>query len=279
MKDNKLKTRNTDYKGTKRPVTKSNLGKNIVGDTNSDKKNLPDTIRLNRYISNSGICSRRDADELITKGLISVNGKIVTELGTQVNLDDDIRYQGKKLNPERKVYILINKPKNVVTTASDPQGRPTVLDLVKDACNERVYPVGRLDMQTTGVLLITNDGELSKKLTHPSSNISKIYHVFTDKPVTQNHLSQIAGGIELEDGLITPDAVSYADNTDKTQIGIEIHSGKNRIVRRIFEHLGYDVVKLDRVYFAGLTKKGLQRGKWRFLNEQEIKFIKAGMLK
>lgn len=243
------------------------------------EKKAREAMRLNRYISNAGICSRREADSLIAKGLISVNGKIVTELGVQVNLSDDVRYQGKRLNPETKVYILLNKPKDVVTTAADPQGRLTVLDLVSDACDERVYPVGRLDRQTTGVLLLTNDGELAKKLTHPSSQQRKIYHVFTDKPVEQSHLSLIAAGIELEDGLIAADAISYADAKDKTQVGIEIHSGRNRIVRRIFEHLGYKIIKLDRVYFAGLTKKGLARGRWRFLNDQEVTFLKAGILK
>ena len=243
------------------------------------EKKARETMRLNRYISNAGICSRREADSLIAKGLISVNGKVVTELGVQVNLSDDVRYQGKRLNPETKVYILLNKPKDVVTTAADPQGRLTVLDLVSDACDERVYPVGRLDRQTTGVLLLTNDGELAKKLTHPSSQQRKIYHVFTDKPVEQSHLSLIAAGIELEDGLIAADVISYADAKDKTQVGIEIHSGRNRIVRRIFEHLGYKIIKLDRVYFAGLTKKGLARGRWRFLNDQEVTFLKAGILK
>lgn len=273
-----------DRKGTKRPASKE---KSRVDQKQVREIQVPDTLekktretmRLNRYISNAGICSRRDADQLITKGLITVNGKVVTELGTQVLFNDDVRYDGKKLNPENKVYILLNKPKDVVTTASDPQGRITVMDIVAKACSERVYPVGRLDKATTGVLLLTNDGDLSKKLTHPSSQCRKIYHVFTDKPVTQNHITQIAAGIELEDGIIIPDAVSYADSKDKTQVGIEIHSGKNRIVRRIFEHLGYRIEKLDRVYFSGLTKKGIPRGKWRFLNPQEIKFLKAGIMK
>ncbi len=272
-----------DNRGTKRPVTKekkinkSNQEREIPVPKSLEKKSR-ETMRLNRYISNAGICSRREADELIAKGLITVNGKVVTELGIQVSIKDDVQYQGKKLNPENKVYILLNKPKDVVTTASDPQGRPTVLDIISGACAERVYSVGRLDRQTTGVLLLTNDGDLSKKLTHPSYNCPKIYHVYTDKPVTQTHLKQIADGIELEDGLIRADSISYADANDKTQVGIEIHSGKNRIVRRIFEHLGYKVVKLDRVYFSGLTKKGLPRGKWRFLTQQEVKLLKAGLL-
>lgn len=256
-----------------------NSKKSSIEVPKSLEKKARETMRLNRYISNAGICSRREADSLIAKGLITVNGKVVTELGIQVNFSDDVRYQGKRLNPETKVYILLNKPKDVVTTASDPQGRLTVLDLVSEACDERVYPVGRLDRQTTGVLLLTNDGELAKKLTHPSSEQRKIYHVFTDKPVEQSHLSLIAAGIELEDGLIAADAISYADPKDKTQVGIEIHSGRNRIVRRIFEHLGYNIIKLDRVYFAGLTKKGLARGRWRFLNDQEVTFLKAGILK
>ena len=240
---------------------------------------LPTTMRLNRYIANSGVCSRREADSLIAKGLVTVNGKVVTEMGTQVKRSDDIRYEGKKLNPEAKVYILINKPKDMVTTTSDPEGRRTVLDLVEEACVERVYPVGRLDRNTTGVLLLTNDGDLSKKLTHPSYEVKKIYHVFLDKPVTKQHMEDIRKGIDLEDGSIKPDVVSYADTKDHSQVGIEIHSGRNRIVRRIFEHLGYKVEKLDRVYFAGLTKKTISRGKWRFLTNDEVKFLKAGILK
>jgi len=236
-------------------------------------------MRLNRYIANSGVCSRRDADSLISKGLITVNGKVVKEMGTKIKRSDDVRYEGKKLNPEAKVYILINKPKDMVTTTSDPEGRRTVIDLVKDACDERIYPVGRLDRNTTGVLLITNDGDLSKKLTHPSSEVKKIYHVFLDRPISRQHMDDIRQGIELEDGSIKPDVVSYADTKDHSQIGIEIHSGRNRIVRRIFEHLGYKVEKLDRVYFAGLTKKAIPRGKWRFLTNDEVKFLKAGILK
>lgn len=238
-----------------------------------------ETIRLNRYIANSGVCSRREADKLIARGLVTVNGQVVTEMGQQVKRNDEVRFEGKKLNPEAKVYILINKPKDMVTTTSDPEGRRTVLDLIEEACEERVYPVGRLDRNTTGVLLMTNDGDLSKKLTHPSSEIRKIYHIFLNKPLEKEHLSLIKKGIELEDGIIQPDEVSYADPIDTTQVGIVIHSGRNRIVRRIFEHLGYTVEKLDRVYFAGLTKKNLPRGKWRFLSKDEIKYLKAGILK
>ncbi|MGQ1946899.1 pseudouridine synthase [Geofilum sp. OHC36d9] len=244
-----------------------------------DEDEIPDTIRLNRYISNSGVCSRRDADKLIAEGRVTVNGKVVTELGTKVKLKDDIHFNGKRLNPEAKVYILLNKPKDVVTTASDPEKRRTVLDLVADACDERIYPVGRLDRNTTGLLLLTNDGDLSKKLTHPSSEVRKIYHVYLNNPLTKNHLTDIRKGIELEDGLIEVDEVNYADAEDKCQVGVEIHSGKNRIVRRIFEHLGYRVEKLDRVYLSGLTKKNLPRGKWRYLSNDEVKFLKAGIMK
>lgn len=237
----------------------------------------PKSIRLNRYISNAGVCSRRDADKLILSGDVTVNGKVVKELGTQVLPKDNVCYKGKRLNPERKVYVLLNKPKNTVTTSSDPQGRLTVIDLVKSACDERIYPVGRLDRNTTGVLLLTNDGDLSKKLTHPSSKTKKIYHVVTEQPVNKEHIKQIAKGIELEDGFIKVDEINYVDN-DPTQVGIEVHSGKNRIVRRIFEHLGYNIEKLDRVYFAGLTKKNVAKGKWRFLTDKEVTFLKAGIL-
>ncbi len=261
---------------------KSNSKKKSGYKTFSNKNELEtktSAIRLNRFISNSGVCSRREADNLIEKGLISVNGKVVTELGTKVYQNDRVFYEGRQLHPEVKRYILINKPKDVVTTLSDPEQRKTVMDIIKGACDERVYPVGRLDRNTTGVLLLTNDGDLSKKLTHPSSNIKKIYHVFTDRPVSKAHLTEIAGGLNLEDGFIQADKVSYAHFTDRKQVGIELHSGRNRIVRRIFEHLGYKVVRLDRVWFAGLTKKHLPRGKWRFLSEKEITLLKAGMLK
>jgi 23S rRNA pseudouridine2605 synthase len=240
-------------------------------------KETQKTIRLNRYISNAGVCSRRDADKLILSGDISINGKVVKELGIQVSFNDDVTYKGKKLNPERKVYVLLNKPKNCVTTSHDPEGRMTVLDIVASACEERIYPVGRLDRQTTGVLLLTNDGDLSKKLTHPSSNIKKIYHLVTQKPVNIEHLKQIAQGITLDDGFIKVDEISYVDN-DTHQTGIEIHSGKNRIVRRIFEHFGYKIEKLDRVYFGGLTKRNISRGKWRYLTNNEVTFLKAGIL-
>jgi len=235
---------------------------------------LDEKIRLNRYLSNSGVCSRREADVFISTGCVTVNGKIVSELGTKVSLNDDVRFNGQPLMPERKVYLLLNKPKGYVTTTDDPQERKTVMDLIHDACPERIYPVGRLDRETTGLLLFTNDGDIAKKLTHPSHSKKKIYQVSLDKPLTKNDLLKIAKGIELEDGFIAADSINYIDEEDKREIGIEIHSGWNRVVRRIFEHLGYDVVKLDRVFFAGLTKKNLPRSKWRFLTQAEINQLK-----
>ena len=227
------------------------------------------TTRLNKYIANSGICSRRDADELIASGKIKVNGKVVTELGTKVSLADKVTYQGKALIPERPIYVLLNKPKDFITTTDDPQGRKTVMGLVKQAGSERIFPVGRLDRNTTGLLLLTNDGELAEKLAHPSNNIKKIYKVELDKRVTKDHLEQIANGLTLEDGPVQVDQVAIL-TTDHRVLGLEIHVGKNRIVRRIFEHLGYEVTKLDRVVYAGLDKKNLPRGKWRFLDEKEV---------
>ena len=233
-------------------------------------------IRLNKYLANAGICSRREADEFITAGVVSVNGVVVTELGTKVHRNDEVKFHDQPVNIERKVYLLLNKPKDCVTTADDPQERKTVMDYVKNACKERIYPVGRLDRNTTGVLLLTNDGEMASKLTHPKYQKKKIYHVYCDKNVAKADLDQIVQGITLEDGEIHADAISYASETDKSQVGIEIHSGKNRIVRRIFEHMGYKVIKLDRVYFAGLTKKGLRRGDWRFLTENEVNMLRMG---
>ena len=237
----------------------------------------PEEIRLNRYIAGSGLCSRREADEIIQNGFISVNGKLVKDLGTKVTPDDDVRYKGKKLSSEKKVYILMNKPAGYVTTVEDPHAEHTVIELVKDACPQRIYPVGRLDKDTTGILLLTNDGELTKRLTHPKYERKKIYHVFLDKPVTKADLSKLAEGIQLEGETISADAVAYADPDDKTQIGIELHSGQNRVIRRLFESLGYRVKKLDRVYFAGLTKKNLPRGKWRFLTQKELVMLKRGI--
>lgn len=233
-------------------------------------------IRLNKFLANAGICSRREADEFITAGVVSVNGVVVTELGTKVKRTDEIKFHDQPVNIERKVYVLLNKPKDCVTTSDDPQERKTVMDFVKGACKERIYPVGRLDRNTTGVLLLTNDGDLASKLTHPKYLKKKIYHVYCGKNVTKADLDQIVSGITLDDGEIHADAVSYASETDKSQVGIEIHSGKNRIVRRIFEALGYRVIKLDRVYFAGLTKKGLRRGDWRYLTEQEVNILRMG---
>ena len=233
-------------------------------------------IRLNKFLANAGICSRREADEFITAGVVSVNGEVVTELGTKIKRTDEVKFHDEPVSIERKTYILLNKPKDCVTTSDDPQERKTVMDFVKGACKERIYPVGRLDRNTTGVLLLTNDGDLASKLTHPKYLKKKIYHVYCDKNVTKADLDQIAAGVTLDDGEIHADAISYASETDKSQVGIEIHSGKNRIVRRIFESLGYKVVKLDRVYFAGLTKKGLRRGDWRYLTEQEVNFLRMG---
>ena len=236
-------------------------------------------IRLNKYMANSGLCSRREADEYIKNGLIKVNGKIVTKLGTKISSNDNVKFNGKLIKSEKKVYILLNKPKDFVTTVDDPHAKRTVIDIVRNACKERIYPVGRLDRNSTGVLLLTNDGELTKKLTHPKFNNKKIYHIFLNKPVTKADLLTITQGVTLKDGFIKVDGISYADNTDKKQVGVEIHSGKNRVLRRIFEHLGYKVLKLDRVYFAGLTKKGLSRGRWRYLTEKEIAFLKMNSFK
>ena len=233
-------------------------------------------IRLNKFLANAGVCSRREADEFITAGVVSVNGEVVTELGTKIKRSDVVKFHDEPVSIERKVYVLLNKPKDTVTTSDDPQERRTVMDLVKGACNERIYPVGRLDRNTTGVLLLTNDGDLASKLTHPKFLKKKIYHVHLDKNLTKADMDQIAAGIQLEDGEIHADAISYTDDCKKDQVGIEIHSGKNRIVRRIFESLGYKVVKLDRVFFAGLTKKGLRRGDWRYLSEAEVNYLRMG---
>jgi len=232
-------------------------------------------IRLNRYVANSGICSRRKADELIEAGVISVNGQVVTELGTKVDpAKDEIRYNGERIQREKMVYVLLNKPKDYITTTDDPHERRTVMHLVANATKERIYPVGRLDRNTTGLLLLTNDGNLAEKLSHPRNNISKIYHVELNKNLTQGDLNKIAFGLELEDGFAKPDAISYVQGGSKREVGIQIHSGKNRIVRRIFEHLGYEVAKLDRVVYASLTKKDLPRGRWRYLEEKEIILLK-----
>ena len=233
-------------------------------------------LRLNKFLANAGICSRREADEFIQAGVVTVNGEVVTELGTKILRTDEVKFHDQPVTIEKKVYVLLNKPKDYVTTSDDPQQRKTVMDLVKNACSERIYPVGRLDRNTTGVLLLTNDGDLASKLTHPKYLKKKIYHVYLDKNVTAHDLQQIVEGIQLEDGEIKADDVQYAHPTDKKQVGIEIHSGKNRIVRRIFESLGYRVQKLDRVQFAGLTKKNLKRGDWRYLTEEEVDRLRMG---
>ena len=233
-------------------------------------------LRLNKYLANAGVCSRREADEFIQAGVVTVNGQVVTELGTKILRTDEVRFHDQPVTIEKKVYVLLNKPKDYVTTSDDPQQRKTVMDLVKNACSERIYPVGRLDRNTTGVLLLTNDGDMASKLTHPKYLKKKIYHVFLDKACSAHDLQQIAEGIQLEDGEIKADDVQYAHPTDKKQVGIEIHSGKNRIVRRIFESLGYRVQKLDRVQFAGLTKKNLKRGDWRYLTEEEVDRLRMG---
>ena len=233
-------------------------------------------LRLNKFLANAGVCSRREADEFIQAGLVTVNGQVVTELGTKILRTDEVKFHDAVVSLEKKVYVLLNKPKDYVTTSDDPQQRKTVMDLVKDVCPERIYPVGRLDRNTTGVLLLTNDGDLASKLTHPKFLKKKVYHVNLDKNLTAHDMQQISEGITLEDGEIKADAVAYADERDKSQVGIEIHSGKNRIVRRIFESLGYRVTKLDRVQFAGLTKKNLRRGDWRFLTEKEVDMLRMG---
>ena len=233
-------------------------------------------LRLNKFLANAGVCSRREADEFIQAGVVTVNGEVVTELGTKILRTDEVKFHDTPVSLEKKVYVLLNKPKDYVTTSDDPQQRKTVMDLVKDVCPERIYPVGRLDRNTTGVLLLTNDGDLASKLTHPKFLKKKVYHVHLDKNLTSHVMDQIREGITLEDGEIKADAVEYADEHDKSQVGIEIHSGKNRIVRRIFESLGYRVTKLDRVQFAGLTKKNLRRGDWRFLTEKEVDMLRMG---
>lgn len=263
----------TTYKKEYKPKSKSEhkgpSKPRVVKDPNDD------SIRLNKFISNAGICSRREADELIKAGAVTVNGKIITEMGYKIKRTDLVNYGGQGLKPEKQVYILLNKPKDYITTAEDPQERRTVLELIKGACKERVYPVGRLDRNTTGLLLLTNDGELTDKITHPSFKQKKIYHVELDKPVKKEHLKAIEEGIELEDGPIKVDEIKYVDDSDsKKEVGITLHSGRNRIVRRIFEHFEYKVKKLDRVYFAGLTKKDLGRGRWRFLTPMEINMLK-----
>ena len=256
------------------PNAKYSMKKRIEYAENNIDPTQP--LRLNKFLANAGVCSRREADDFIEAGVVTVNGQVVTELGTKVLRTDTVMFHDQPVTLEKKVYVLLNKPKDYVTTTDDPQQRKVVMDLVKDACPERIYPVGRLDRNTTGVLLLTNDGDLASKLTHPKFLKKKVYHVYLDKPVTAYDMSQILNGITLDDGDIKADALEYASPTDKKQVGIEIHSGKNRIVRRIFESLGYHVTKLDRVQFAGLTKKNLRRGDWRFLTEKEVEMLRMG---
>lgn len=265
-----FKKRTSDYD----PNAKYSMKKRIEYREQNLDPDAP--IRLNKFLANAGVCSRREADEYIEAGVVTVNGQVVTELGTKVKRSDEVKFHDQPINIEKKVYVLLNKPKDYVTTSDDPQNRKTVMDLVRNACRERIYPVGRLDRNTTGVLLLTNDGDMASRLTHPQFLKKKIYHVYTDKNVTAADMRQIAEGITLEDGEIHADAIEYASDTDKKQVGIEIHSGRNRIVRRIFESLGYRVMKLDRVYFAGLTKKNVRRGDWRFLTEKEVEMLRMG---
>ena len=232
-------------------------------------------VRLNKFIANAGICSRREADVLIATGIVEVNGKIITEMGFKVKPGDEVKYDGAIIQSEKKQYVLLNKPRNFITTMSDPQGRKTAFQLVANACKERIYPVGRLDRNTTGILLFTNDGDMAKRLTHPRYEVAKLYHVEADKPIKQEHLDALMSGVELDDGeYVKADKVEFIPDTKNREVGIEIHSGKNRVIRRMFESVGYEVVKLDRVKFAGLTKKDVPRGTWRHLSEKEVSFLK-----
>ncbi|MCB0805741.1 MAG: rRNA pseudouridine synthase [Bacteroidales bacterium] len=262
-----------NYRGSARGKTGAPPKRKPVKTNRAEPGN--DTIRLNRYIANAGICSRREADELIKAGVIRVNGEVVTSLGTKVLPGDKVQYENQTLKTEKKYYVLLNKPKDFITTTDDPFERKTVMNLIKSACRERIYPVGRLDKNTTGLLLFTNDGDLAKKLTHPRHRIQKIYHVVLDKHLAKHDFDSVLKGIQLDDGLIKADKLAYVkDSQNKNEIGIELHSGRNRIVRRIFESLGYKVLKLDRVSFAGLTKKDLPRGTWRYLDQKEISFLR-----
>ncbi|MEQ6123064.1 pseudouridine synthase [Pseudotenacibaculum sp. MALMAid0570] len=252
------------------PQRKKSFQKDFKKPTSQSKKSDVDGIRLNKFISNSGICSRREADTYIEHGSVTVNGKLITEMGYKVQSTDEVRFDGTLISPEKKRYILLNKPKNYITTMEDDRGRKTVMELVNNAAKERIYPVGRLDRMTTGLLMFTNDGELAKKLTHPKHNVRKLYHASLDRKLDLKDLEKLRGDVIIEGRKVFIDAVSYVEGQSKTEVGIEIHSGRNRIVRKIFEHIGYKVVKLDRVIFAGLTKKNLPRGRWRELTSQEI---------
>ena len=252
------------------PQRKNTFRKNFKKPLTTPKKVYVGGIRLNKFISNSGICSRREADTYIEHGSVTVNGNLVTEMGYKVQPNDDVRFDGTSISPEKKKYVLLNKPKNYITTMDDERGRKTVMELVSNAAKERIYPVGRLDRMTTGLLLFTNDGELAKKLTHPKHDVKKLYHASLDKKLDLKDLQKLRGEVIIEGKKVFIDAVSYVEGQSKTEVGIEIHSGRNRIVRKIFEHVGYKVVKLDRVLFAGLTKKNLPRGRWRELTKQEL---------
>lgn len=252
------------------PQRKKGFQKDFKKKSSQPQKSDADGIRLNKYISNSGVCSRREADTYIEHGSVTVNGKLVTEMGYKVQATDEVRFDGTLISPEQKKYVLLNKPKNYITTMEDDRGRKTVMDLVSNAAQERIYPVGRLDRMTTGLLLFTNDGELAKKLTHPKHDVRKLYHASLDKKLDLKDLEKLRGDVIIEGRKVFIDAVSYVEGQNKTEIGIEIHSGRNRIVRKIFEHVGYKVVKLDRVIFAGLTKKNIPRGRWRELTKQEV---------
>jgi 23S rRNA pseudouridine2605 synthase len=263
------RNKKADFKPKKRPVAAKKEG--VYKPTNADNG----FVRLNKYISNSGVCSRREADKLIATGVVKLNGVVVTEMGVKVGPGDVVHFGDQKIAKEKPMYLLLNKPKGYITTVTDPQKRKTVLDIVGNACKERLYPVGRLDRETTGLLLFTNDGDLTKKLTHPKYQVKKVYHVVLHKNVTKADLEKMVSGVELEDGWVKADVVSYVgDGADKKQIGIELHSGKNRVIRRIMEALDYNVVKLDRVFFAGLTKKDVPRGKYKFLSQQEVDMLK-----
>ena len=264
-----------DYRKKKKQHGKTPVSGNKSVVKNTTVEPRKEGVRLNKYIADAGICSRRDADKLIEEGRIKINGEIADKMGIRVMPNDKVTYNDKLLRSEKLRYVLLNKPKDFITTMEDPQERKTVMHLVRNACPERIYPVGRLDRNTTGLLLLTNDGELTKKLTHPKHGVKKLYHVVLNKALTKNDMIHILSGVELEDGVVTPDKVNWVtEENNKKHVGIELHSGKNRIVRRVFEHLGYEVIRLDRVVFAGLTKKDLPRGKWRFLKEKEINVLK-----
>ncbi|CAI9428898.1 Pseudouridine synthase [Candidatus Ornithobacterium hominis] len=272
--DNRNKRTQKNFGGNKN--RKPNFSKkfNKPKPQKADKKPNDDLMRLNKFIANAGVCSRREADELIKTGAVEVNGVMITEMGYKVKPDDEVRYDGELLTPEKKVYVLLNKPKNFITTTSDERDRKTVMDLIANATSARIFPVGRLDRQTTGVLLFTNDGDLTKKLTHPSHQVRKIYHVVLDKSLHGEDLQKIMDGIRMEEGVAKVDKISFIEGKAHNEVGVEIHIGWNRVVRRIFEKLGYKIEHLDRVSFAGLTKKNLKRGDWRILERDEINFLK-----